>query len=234
VRRTWRNHTGNQTCRPQEIREPASLEDLVDLVRRAERERTTARVVGAHNSWSDVALTEGLLAEPARLRGGLLPLDDGCLREDAGGPFARVLAGTPLRQLNPALDAAGLALPNMGGYDAQTLAGVASTSTHGSGMRFGPFPDLVVSMDVVIAGGEVVRVEPAGGITDAAAFSRARRRAASHPGRPLPRRRLRHWVPGARAFARDPGSRQLLPRRGPRARHVGAGAGLADGGRRPR
>ena len=31
----------------------------------------------------------------------------------------------------------------MGGYDAQTIAGVVSTSTHGSGLRFGPFPDAV-------------------------------------------------------------------------------------------
>ena len=50
----------------------------------------------------------------------------------------------------------------MGGYDAQTIAGVVSTSTHGSGLRWGPFPDLVRSLDLVVAGGEVVRVEPAG------------------------------------------------------------------------
>ena len=82
----------------------------------------------------------------------------------------RVLGGTHLRELNAALDARGLALPNMGGYDAQTIAGVVSTSTHGSGLRWGPFPDLVRSLDLVVAGGEVVRVEPAGGITDPARY----------------------------------------------------------------
>src|SRR5439155_21675475 len=64
-----------------------------------------------------------------------------------------------------------LALPNMGGYDAQTLGGVVSTSTHGSGLRWGPFPSLVRSLDLVVAGGEIVRVEPADGPTDPDAFA---------------------------------------------------------------
>jgi hypothetical protein len=83
----------------------------------------------------------------------------------------RVRGGTHLRDLNAELDRRGLALPNMGGYDAQTLGGVVSTSTHGSGIAFGPFPDLVRSMDLVIAGGEVVRVEPVDGPTDPLRFS---------------------------------------------------------------
>ena len=58
----------------------------------------------------------------------------------------------------------------MGGYDAQTIAGVVSTSTHGSGLAFGPFPDMVRSLDLVVAGGELVRVEPADGITDPGAL----------------------------------------------------------------
>jgi hypothetical protein len=143
----------------------------VALVQRAEREGTTIRLVGAGHAWSDVALTEGLLLEPDRL-GGMLALDDGCLRAGAVAQrLVRVLGGTHLRDLNAALDDQGLALPNMGGYDAQTIGGVVSTSTHGSGVDFGPFPDLVRSLDLVIAGGEVVRVEPADGITDPNAFA---------------------------------------------------------------
>jgi hypothetical protein len=167
----WHNHTGDQRCDPREIVRPDSLEALVALVQRAEREGTTIRLVGAGHAWSDVALTEGLLLEPDRL-GGVLALDDGCLRAGAAAQrLVRVLGGTHLRDLNAALDDHGLALPNMGGYDAQTIGGVVSTSTHGSGVDFGPFPDLVRSLDLVIAGGEVVRVEPADGITDPNAFA---------------------------------------------------------------
>jgi hypothetical protein len=140
-------------------------------VRRAEGEDTTVRAVGAGHAWSDVALTDGYLVLPDRL-GGLLELDDGTLRADAQAtPLARVLGGTHLRDLNAALDAAGLALPQMGGYDAQTIAGVVSTSTHGSGLRWGPFPDLVRSLDLVVCGGEVLRIEPAAGSTDPESFA---------------------------------------------------------------
>jgi len=150
---------------------PGSLEELVALVRRAEAEGTTVRAVGAGHAWSDVALTDGYLAEPDRL-GGLVALDDGTLRPQPPEPrLVRVLGGTHLRDLNAALDREGLALPNMGGYDAQTIAGVISTSTHGSGLGWGPFPDLVRSLDLVVSGGEVVRVEPPDGPTDPAAFA---------------------------------------------------------------
>jgi hypothetical protein len=168
---TWRNHTGNQTCHPREIVSPRSLQDLVELVRRAEREGATVHAAGAGHSWSDVALTDGYLVEPTHL-GGLRDTDDGTLTAAAAGAsLARVGAGMHLHDLNAALDRAGLALPNMGGYDAQTLGGVVATSTHGSGLRWGPFPDLVRSLELVIAGGEVVRVEPAAGITDPARFA---------------------------------------------------------------
>ena len=168
---TWHNHTGNQRCHPRATVAPRSLQELVELVRRAERERTTVHAIGAGHSWSDIALTDGYLVEPTHL-GGLRDADDGTLTAAAAAaPLARVGAGMHLHELNAALDRRGLALPNMGGYDAQTITGVVATSTHGSGLRWGPFPDLVRSLGMVISGGEVVRVEPAAGITDADRFA---------------------------------------------------------------
>jgi FAD/FMN-containing dehydrogenase len=161
----WRNHTGNQSSEVLEERAPASLEELVALVREAEERGVTVRAVGAGHAWSDVALTEGIVVLPTRL-GGLVDVD-----RSGPAPRVRVLGGTHIRDLNEALRAEGLALPNMGGYDAQTIAGVISTSTHGSGLAFGPFPDLVASLDLVVAGGAVVRVEPAGGPTAPGAFA---------------------------------------------------------------
>jgi L-gulono-1,4-lactone dehydrogenase len=168
---TWHNHTGNQSCNPREIVRPGSLQELIDLVKRAEREKTTVRAVGAGHSWSDVALTDGYLIEPDRLS-GVAPLDRSVLRKEMQGrKLVRVLGGTHLYTLNTALDCMGLALPNMGGYDAQTISGVVSTSTHGSGLRWGPFPDLVRSLDLVVRGGEALRLEPANGPTDPGAFA---------------------------------------------------------------
>ena len=183
-RTSWRNHPGNQGVDPLRIVRPRTVEEVVALVREAEAAGTTVRAVGSGHSWSDVALTTGFLVEthgldrcpdgpPALLRAGVDP-------DPADGRrLVWTEAGIRLRALNRVLHERGLALSNMGGWDAQTLAGVISTSTHGSGIRFGPIADQVRSLDLVAAGGIVHRVEPADGPTDAAAF------AARHPERVL-------------------------------------------------
>ncbi|MGH2855120.1 MAG: D-arabinono-1,4-lactone oxidase [Solirubrobacteraceae bacterium] len=172
LRRRWRNHTGNQGVDPLRIVEPTSLEDLVGLVREAEEVGCTVRAVGSGHSWSDVALTRGFLLLP----GGLarpLDLEEVLLRSARAQaePLVRVQAGMRIRELNAHLDARGLALRNMGGFDGQTVAGVLATATHGSGIEFGPIADDVRSLEVVAAGGGLYRIEPTDGITDPAAFT---------------------------------------------------------------
>jgi hypothetical protein len=179
VRSGWRNHTGNQGCDPLRISSPESLRQLVDLVREAEDREVTVRAVGSGHSWSDVTLTGGFLAEPHGLAHAL-PLETELLRDDADATrLARCGSGIRLKALNDHLDLEGRALLQMGGYDGQTVAGVVSTSTHGSGIRLGPICDFVRSLDLVASGGEVYRIEPAGGITDPEAY------AARHPDRTL-------------------------------------------------
>lgn len=179
-RRTrWRNHTGNQGVDPLAIARPSTLGELIGLVQDAERDRITVRAVGSGHSWSDVALTTGVVIETHDLNrcpSGPPPL----LREGVDGSMlVWTEAGIRLRELNKVLQARGLALSNMGGYDAQTVAGVLGTSTHGSGIGFGPIADAIRSLDLVAAGGRVHRVEPHDGPTDPAAFHSA------HPDREL-------------------------------------------------
>jgi hypothetical protein len=149
-RLTWRNHAGDQRCHPRRIVHPRTTEELQALVREAERDGTTIRAVGAGHAWSDVALTDGILVETDRMTG----VEDG-----PGEHLVRVRGGTRIRHLNAVLDARGLGLVNMGGYDGQALAGVVATSTHGSGLAFGPFPDQVHSIDIVASEGRLVHLE---------------------------------------------------------------------------
>lgn len=167
----WRNHAGNQRCEPAEVAHPQTLDELIALVNRAERERRTIHAAGARHSWSDIALSEGIMVEPDGLS-GVARADPRQLRPGADGDrLFWVGSGTHLHTLNPALEKMGLALINMGGYDAQTIAGVISTSTHGSGLAFGPFPDAVRSLELVVARGRALRLEPADGPTDPAGFA---------------------------------------------------------------
>jgi L-gulono-1,4-lactone dehydrogenase len=172
LRRDWRNHTGNQGIDPLQVIEPTTLEELVKIVQDAERESCTVRAVGSGHSWSDVALTRGFLILPTSLAKPL-ELEADLLRSGraASEHLVRVEGGMRIRELNAHLDGLGLALRNMGGYDGQTIAGVISTSTHGSGLRFGPITDDVRSLDVVASGGSRYRIEPADGITDPARFA---------------------------------------------------------------
>jgi hypothetical protein len=210
TRKAWRNDTGNQHIYPLRELTPTTLEELCDAVRQAERDHCTVRAVGSGHSWSDVALSDGILVRPTGLTKPL-ELEPGLLRSHAAGSHAagsqeagaqeagareagaresdahegdattlvQVQAGITIAALNEYLHANRLALPNMGGFDGQTVAGVISTSTHGSGIGFGPLSDLVRSIDVVGSGGTVHRIEPADGPTDPGAYQ------ALHPDRRL-------------------------------------------------
>jgi hypothetical protein len=199
-RRAWRNDTGNQRIYPLREVTPRSLDELREAVREAEGDGLTVRAVGSGHSWSDVALTEGVLVQPTGLDQPL-DLEEQLLRVPATTPtgadelagdsvtLVRVQAGIRIAELNAYLESRKLALPNMGGFDGQTVAGVISTSTHGSGIGFGPLSDLVRSLDIVGPEGVVHRIEPADGPTDPDAYRR------EHPERQL--RQDEEWFDAA-------------------------------------
>jgi L-gulono-1,4-lactone dehydrogenase len=200
LRKRWRNDTGNQGIDPLRQATPTTLAELRALVLEAERDGCTIRAVGSGHSWSDVALTDGILVNPTGLTEPL-DLEPDLLRPgaaahtgadgagtdpagmhdtdtdpvgacEAGGAttLVRVQAGMTIAALNAHLRRLKLALPNMGGFDGQTVAGVISTSTHGSGIRYGPLSDLIRSLDIVGAGGTIHRIEPSYGPTDPNAY----------------------------------------------------------------
>jgi hypothetical protein len=171
VRRTWRNHLGNQQIDPLRIYAPGSIDEVSRIVREAEERGVTVRAVGSGHSWSDAALTRGFLLQTNGLARPRADEPDFLRPEWAERKLVRSEAGIRIRELNSYLDANGLALSNMGGYDHQTIAGVISTSTHGSGITFGPLNDFVRSLDVVAAAGQVQRIEPSDGPTDPARFA---------------------------------------------------------------
>jgi FAD/FMN-containing dehydrogenase len=180
LRKRWRNDTGNEGIDPLRQVTPTTLEELQAIVREAERDGCAVRAVGSGHSWSDVALTDGILIHPTGMTRPL-ELESDLLRPGVAETRAlvRVQAGMTIAELNAHLQGRELALPNMGGFDGQTVAGVISTSTHGSGIAFGPLSDFVRSLDIVAAGGTIHRIEPSDGPTDPDAY-RAR-----YPGHQL-------------------------------------------------
>ena len=170
VRKTWKNHLGNQRIDPLRIYEPRSIAEVQEVVRLARARGVNVRAVGSGHSWSDVALTEGFVLKPTGMTRVPAAEPDFIRSEWAGRKLVRAEGGARIRECNAWLDASGMGFENLGGYDGQTIAGVTATSTHGSGMRFGPLNDALRSLDVVVGDGSVQRIEPSGGPTDRAAF----------------------------------------------------------------
>ncbi len=170
IRKTWKNHLGNQRIDPLRIYAPRSIAEVQQIVRLARERGVNVRAVGSGHSWSDVALTEGFLLEPTGMTRVPASEPDFIRADWAARRLVRAEGGARIRELNAWLDANGMGFANLGGYDGQTIAGVTSTSTHGSGVGFGPLNDALRSLDVVVGDGSVQRIEPSDGPTDRAAF----------------------------------------------------------------
>jgi L-gulonolactone oxidase len=123
-------------------------------------------MVGSGHSFTDIAVTDGLLLRPDRLV-GIRTVDRDAMTVTA-------LAGTPLHVLNDRLHGLGLALHNMGDIDRQTVAGAISTGTHGTGGRWASLSAQVAGLEVVTADGSIVQASPGGRGLEADLFAAAR------------------------------------------------------------
>ena len=121
---SWSNWAGNVTDSAA-VLSPRTQDELVEMVHSSAAAGRRIRPVGSGHSFTPIAQA-GDTRLSLRHLSGIVAADQATGR-------VRVLAGTPLRVLNRALDLLGLAMPNLGDIDAQTLAGATSTGTHGTG-----------------------------------------------------------------------------------------------------
>ena len=142
---SFTNWFGNCSVKPKEIDYPESLEDIIALVQRASSSKRRIRMTGSGLSASDIMITNDILLFPNELE-GLLTLDHSSLKKDQN--MIRVLSGTTVRTLNKILDEKQLALGILGGFDGQTITGLAMTAAHGSSLEYGPICDFVLSLQV--------------------------------------------------------------------------------------
>jgi len=148
---SWSNWAGNVTASPARIVEPRSVEDVVAAVTQSAERDQRVRVVGAGHSFTPLVATDGTLLRLTSL--------SGIVDVDLARQRVRVAAGTPLHVLNPLLDGLGLALPNLGDIDRQSIAGAIATGTHGTGVRLQGIAAAVTALTLVLADGSVVAVD---------------------------------------------------------------------------
>ena len=169
---TWWDCIRARQAQPLRTFRPTSLPELREIVTQAATQKLTVKAVGSGHSFADVAITPDYLVDTHGLNKPL-DLDVQVLRSvphaDADtANLVEIECGITVHELNDWLwEQRGKALINMGGYDGQTVLGVVSTATHGSGVQFGPLADFVKSITLVAGDGTVYRIEPSNGITDA-------------------------------------------------------------------
>jgi L-gulonolactone oxidase len=149
---SWHNWSGTFSVTPARIVRPRTAEQVVDEVQRAVADNLSVKAVGAGHSFTDIALTRGVLID--------LGLLTGIISADRHTGLVTVAAGTTLRELNIALWKMGLSLSNLGDIDAQTISGAISTGTHGTGRAFGGMATQVRGLQLVTAGGELLDCSP--------------------------------------------------------------------------
>ena len=148
---TWTNWTGLSTAHPLGELTPHDARDVVDAVLSARHQHLGVKMPGTGHSFTDIALTDGLLLRPDSLRG--------VVGVDRDAMTVTVLAGTPLHELNTALEKLGLSLHNMGDIDEQTIAGAISTGTHGTGGRVASLSAQVAGLEMVTGDGTLLRAD---------------------------------------------------------------------------
>ena len=148
---TWTNWSRLSTAHPAQEVSPHDAGEVVDAVLAARDQNLTVKMPGTGHSFTDIALTDGLLLRPGGLRG--------VVGVDRDAMTVTALAGTPLAELNQALEKLDLTLHNMGDIDEQTVAGAISTGTHGTGGHRASLSAQVSGLELVTGKGELLHAD---------------------------------------------------------------------------
>jgi len=144
----WRNWSMQVSAKPKEILKPKGLRELRSIIVNTD----TMRFVGSSHSISGIVPTGQSLVN-TDLLSGIINLDR--QKEEV-----RVWAGMKLKQFSNELATLGYALSSTGDTFYQSLAGLTSTGTHGTGMQWGSCSDeaCMVGMTVMTADGNLTRL----------------------------------------------------------------------------
>ena len=160
---TWTNWAGDQLCTPAMFVRPTERAEVAEIVAQADRAGRTVRVAGSGHSFTDAVLTDGVLLSLDRMT-RVLSID----RESG---LVRAEAGATLADLSRVMDDFGLAFPNLGDIDVQSIAGATATGTHGTGAKLENLSAALHSIDLTLADGSTVEVSAE---SDSAAWRAAR------------------------------------------------------------
>lgn len=140
---TWQNWEGTVRCQPAFLAYPASVSEVVELVKGHAR----VRAVGLGHSYNNFACSYDLMISMTQM--------DGVLELDPKHLTVTTQAGIRTRRLMDWLADQGYALPTVPFYIDQTIGGAVATASHGSSIKWGSLSSLVKEIKMVMADGTV-------------------------------------------------------------------------------
>lgn len=143
----WQNWGRTESVVPGKTLTPRDADDIAAAIAEARVSGVTVKPVGSGHSFSAIAVAPGIQLDMSAQRG--------LVSVDAGAGQATFRAGTTLHEIPGLLAPHGLAMPNLGDVDAQTLSGATSTGTHGTGLGFGGISTQIVGLQLVDGKGEI-------------------------------------------------------------------------------
>ena len=146
---TFHNWAQTITCKPASYCQPDTENKVRDIVRDALANNKHVRTVGAGHSWAPLALTKDVLVNLDKLD---------MVHTDVPNLKAQVQGGIRLKNLIPRLAQEKLALANIGSITEQSIAGVISTGTHGTGLSLGSISTQIIGMRLVTGTGDFISI----------------------------------------------------------------------------
>lgn len=144
----WNNWAGNQSCLAENYFEPETEEEIIEIVRFAEKNRKKIRVVGSGHSFSPIAINHEILISLKNYR-KLISVKKNSITCQ-GGMY--------LHELYTILKANKLSFPNFGVINQQTIAGALATGTHGSSLKHKSFSAQIEKLRIITASGDILEI----------------------------------------------------------------------------
>ena len=147
---THHHHTWARTfhSHPELYIQPQTSEELQKIITLARRCRRRITVAGCAHSPSDLTCTSSWLVN--------LDCFQDILDINRDTNVVVMQAGIRLHDLGIKLKEHGLAMPNLGSIDHQSIAGAIGTATHGSSTRHGILSQSVLALKIMLANGRTV------------------------------------------------------------------------------
>ena len=137
---------------PELFIQPESLDEIEAVVHAARRCGRRIVTTGSTHSPSTLTCTSSWLVNLDRY--------NRILSHDAETGLVTMQAGIRLYQLSAALSKLGLALPNLGSINSQSIAGAISTGTHGSSLHHGLLSEDIISLRITLGNGVTENCSP--------------------------------------------------------------------------